>query len=219
MGLRPLHVILLKVMITSINPAKGIQSMTTDISILSPTPLTRSITGAWADVVGASDDDEKMAQRYLDYECNYRRMPGDLRGLTWRAIKDHHPDTFVSLMTHDVSTDSKTFQLFQRFLTPEQRQVSSTTVKYQDSPEGIKERQERYLDLPCTHKGRMNGKTWREIRTKDYSYFVWSVGNSMGRDTKSYKSLLGCLNPTEQQLVEDTPKGQVRVSRSVKYVE
>ena len=64
----------------------------------------------------------------------------------------------------------------------------------------------------------MNGKTWRQIRAERYPYFMWSVGNSMGRDTKSFQVLVECLNPADQITVKTTNKGELIVHRNKKFL-
>ena len=56
---------------------------------------------------------------------------------------------------------------------------------------------------------KMNGKTWREIYEKNYPYFFWSVGNTMGRDTKSFDVFRSLLVKQDQLTVDRIEKGKV----------
>ena len=162
--------------------------------------------------------DQEMITRYLQYECRYRMSKyrnDDVK--TWgELIKDDYAH-FVFLMSTEVSVDSNTFLALSTFLNPMDKLVALSSVRRKDTPEGKASENADFLNLVCSHRGRMNKLTWGKIRTKDYSYFVWAVANTMNRDTKSFSVFFNCLHEKEQQLVLSGPKGHVKVPKALKY--
>jgi hypothetical protein len=164
------------------------------------------------------DVDDDLITRYLQYECSYRACKyrgSDVK--TWgELIKCDRPH-FVYLITSEVSVESNTFLALSTFLNPAELSLAQTFVRRRDTPEGKQERCNDFLRLKCTHKGRMGGKEWGVVRATDYSYFVWAVGNTMGRETKSFAVFCECLNPVELNLVLSCAKGQVKVPKGLVF--
>jgi hypothetical protein len=176
-----------------------------------PLPPSRCAT----DVMEVDGD---MITRYLQYQCSYRmcKYKGeDIK--TWGELIRDDRAHFVFLISSEVSVESNTFVALSTFLSPQELSTAVSYVRRRDTPEGKEDTCGDFLRLICSHKGRMNGKTWQAVRELDYSYFVWSVGNSMGRDTKTFNVFFDCLHPKEQTLVRSTAKGQVRVAKGLKY--
>ncbi len=158
--------------------------------------------------------DAAMVTRYLQYEIKYSALTPKNVGLTWGQLIDKDYAEFVELMTYSVAVDSNTFMALKGHLkTPDDVEKAQAAIRHSDTDEGKKKTQEKFLALTCGHKGAMNGKTWGEIRKLDYSYFLWSVANSMGRDTKSFDVLVQCLTEKDRITVLTTPKGQLVVPR------
>jgi hypothetical protein len=197
----------------------GSPVMTDDLTFLPPPPILRRHN---AQSPGCIDDvitvDPQMTTRYLQYEVKYSDLKKEHKGITWGQLilDDYHH--FVYLMSHSVAKDSNTFMALKSELKPDDLEFSWHTVRSRDTEEGKKAIRDRYLELKCSHKGAMNGKTWRQIRAEKYSYFMWSVGNSMGRETKSFDVLVQCLNPADQITVRTTGKGEVIVPRSKTFL-
>jgi hypothetical protein len=176
-----------------------------------PSPLTRANT----EMV---EVDPAMVTRYLQYECGYRNCKYQSPRVTWGELIAQDYPHFVQLMSNDIPTDSNTFvALFTQVRPEDQLQVRSAT-KDRDTPEGKEQIINEFLNLTCTHRGRMNGKTWRDVRDKDYSYFTWAVGNTMNRETKTFKTFRECLQQKERQLVNSMPKGDVKVPKGLKWL-
>jgi hypothetical protein len=161
--------------------------------------------------------DQGMIDRYLQYEINYSDLLQQYKGLTWGALIVENYHHFVYLMAHSVAKDSNTFLALKGHLQPADREFAQKTTRTRDTQEGKQKTMDKYLQITCSHKGAMNGKTWHEIREKNYSYFVWSVGNVMGRDTKSFAVLVNCLNVKDQEMVKATEKGEVVAHKYKKY--
>ena len=158
--------------------------------------------------------DAAMVTRYLQYEIRYSALTPKNVGLTWGQLIDKDYAEFVDLMSYSVAVDSNTFMALKGHLkTPDDVEKAQAAIRHSDTDEGKKKTQEKFLALTCGHKGAMNGKTWGEIRKLDYSYFLWSVANSMGRDTKSFDVLVQCLTEKDRITVLTTPKGQLVVPR------
>jgi hypothetical protein len=85
------------------------------------------------------------------------------------------------------------------------------TTRFQDTPDAKVEELKRYLDMKCGHKGKMNGHTWGDILKNNYRYYLFSVGNCMGRDTRSFRVFFQALRDEDKQIVQNTPKGEVKV--------
>ena len=158
--------------------------------------------------------DAAMVTRYLQYEIRYSALTPKNVGLTWGQLIDKDYAEFVELMTYSVAVDSNTFMALKGHLkTPGEVELAQAAIRHSDTDDGKKKTQEKFLALTCGHKGAMNGKTWGEIRKLDYSYFLWSVANSMGRETKSFDVLVQCLTEKDRITVLTTPKGQLVVPR------
>ena len=159
--------------------------------------------------------DAAMVTRYLQYEIRYSALTPKNVGLTWGQLIDQDYAEFVELMTYSVAVDSNTFMALKGHLkTPGEVEHAQAAIRHSDTDDGKKKTQEKFLALTCGHKGAMNGKTWGEIRKLDYSYFLWSVANSMGRETKSFDVLVQCLTEKDRITVLTTPKGQLVVPRN-----
>lgn len=176
-----------------------------------PTSLHRSDT----ELMGV---DQEMVLRYLQYECRYRMSKyRDADVKTWGGLINDDYEHFVFLMSTEVAADSNTFLALSSFLRGEDLGNAVVSTRRRDTPEGKETMETDFLNLACTHRGRMHGRTWLEVRKKDYSYFVWAVGNTMGRDTRSFSIFRTCLHEREQALVDSAPKGQVKVPKGLKY--
>ena len=158
---------------------------------------------------------QEMVTRYLQYECQYRKMKH--KGQTWGWLVKNDYAHFVELMSFEVPLESNTFVALSTQLTPEDKAKAELATRTRDTPEGKAESCNKYLEYKCTHKGRMNGKTWKEVRETDYAYFTWAVGNTMSRETKTFNIFKECLRPAEQKLVESFPKGKVQVSKNLRW--
>jgi hypothetical protein len=181
-----------------------------------PSPLTmeRKEGEGVSDVMEA---DVAMTARYLQYECKYRACKYPELTMTWGELFVYDYDHFRELLTHEVPLDSNTFVALRGHLKDEDVTKAFRTIRTRDTEDGKSKIRNEFLDMQCTHRGRMGGKTWREIREEDYSYFVWSVGNTMTRETKTYKVLSSCLDPHGTKLVNGSAKGQVVVQKKMKY--
>jgi len=179
-----------------------------------PPPLTRSITRS---VVDSWDDNEDPTVRYLQYECNYKTCvhPGQTWG--W-IIKNDYPH-FLHLMKTYVPRGSNTFTALRSQLRPGDIAESVNAVRHYDTEAGKAETKNIYLGYTCSHNGRMNGKTWKEISTKDYAYFCWAVGNTMGRETRTFEVLSSCLKPEDRDVILKTPKGKYKTKKRVVVAE
>lgn len=188
-----------------------------DLPMPDPLPLRREVTyrdAVYRDDVSITEElrvDPGMVTRYLQYECVYKECKH--KGVTWGELINSDYSNFADLMSNSVARDSNTFLALKGHLKPADLEFALTSTRHNETEEGKKESQEKFLDLICTHKGSMNGKSWRHIKTNNYSYFMWSIGNTMGRDTKSFKVLVTCLKPEDQTRVITTPKGEVVVTR------
>lgn len=180
-----------------------------------PSVLTRQTAITQQEVDEMLDTDEAMTLRYLQYDCKYRACK--YQDLTWGALILQDYPHFVELMSTQVPLDSNTYIALKSRVRPEHVGLTLTSVRTKDTPEGKEKTQKEFLDMKCTHRGRMNGKSWRDIRRDDYSYYVWAVGNTMTRDTKTFKVLSSCLDRAGTSIVEMTPKGQVKVRKNMTY--
>ena len=170
-----------------------------------PTDNPYSVLATMQDLNTETDDQKRV--RYLQYKCNYRHCK--YPNYTWGEIIRDDYDHFVDLMSHHVPAESKTFDVLKELLTKTDRENAKTTdrIKLIESP---LERRERYLNMTCSHNGRMKGKTWRYILERDYNYFMWAVGNTMGRDTLTFATFVECLNEVDKRLIMCTPKGKMK---------
>ena len=188
-----------------------------------PPALTRETTSSMVtgeDVDGGTgasmylEPDPEMVVRYLTYDCRYKRSKYQDPHWTWGELVKNDYNHFLELMCFEVPLDSNTFMALRTHLRPGDENVALNTIRTRDTSKGCQDSQEQYLNYTCTHKGRMNGKTWREVREKDYSYFIWAVGNTMGRDTKSFNVLKKCMKEEDQALIDKSPKGSLQVPRN-----
>jgi len=163
--------------------------------------------------------DADMVTRYLQYDCNYRACKYRDPLITWGELIDRDYDQFLELMKHHVPVQSNTFIALRSQLKPGHVFAASISVRERDTEEGMRLECKEYLNYVCNHKGRMNGKTWEAIRATDYSYFVWSVGNTMNRDTKTFNVMRNCLTDAHQRYVDATEKGSVQVRKGLVYTE
>ena len=162
--------------------------------------------------------DEQMSTRYLQYDCKYKMCKyRDENIKTWGALLKDDYAHFAFLMSTEVGTDSNTFLALSPYLTDSDRRFAQTSVRRRDTPEGKQDINDDFLGLICSHRGRMNGLAWGSVRQKDYSYFVWAVGNTMNRDTKSFGVFYNCLDLFGQKLVDASPKGMVKVPKGLKF--
>jgi hypothetical protein len=158
-----------------------------------------------------NETEEELHLRYLQYTCTYKACKyTEPNEKTWGGlIKDDYPH-FVELMKKHVPLDSNTFKVLSKNLHPPDLKECCRSTRVYETEEAKQEEKERFLDLTCTHTGRMNGKKWRDVLKKDYNYFMWSVGNTMGRETKTFKIFVECLTPADKVNVLGTPKGKVK---------
>ena len=159
--------------------------------------------------------DQAMVLTYLQYECKFDRCK--YKGCTWGDIIRDNYDHFVELMAHEVYLDSNTFLALRGHVKEKDLPYVLTAVRYRDTNEGLQEARDVYLEFKCTHKGRHNDKSWRSVRATDYTYFVWAVGNTMQRHTKTFKILYECLDIAGKKYVDAAPRGEVRVRRNMLY--
>lgn len=148
--------------------------------------------------------------RYLAYECNNSGLSEHHqgKGLTWGDILVTDYTEFQRLLGLYVRSTSRTFAVLSTCLKSRDDYINCRdAIVYYDSPAGQADEVDRYLSYKCTHKGRMNGKTWKEILKIDPSYIAWAVGNTMGRETKTYRVLLGVLPLNIQGDIESVLKG------------
>ena len=157
--------------------------------------------------------------RYMGYTCDYHACKYKDDGITWGDLFQKDPAHFAELLSNHVGASTKTFEVLSQLLSPEKREEAKNATRHVDTPEYKKEQEDFYLNLTCNYNGKSKGKTWREIRDTNYSFFVWAVGNVMGRDTKSFNVFKRCLKPEDQKMVEDTAKGEVRFSKRRKTFE
>jgi hypothetical protein len=162
--------------------------------------------------------DQEMIVKYLQYECRYRKSKyRDAAVKTWgELIKDDY-EHFKFLMSTEVSLESNTFLALSTFLHPLDKAFAMACVRRKDTQEGKESINADFLSLTCSHRGRMNMKSWGDIRASDYSYFVWAVANTMGRETRSFNVFYQCLHEKEQALVDSAPKGHVKVPKGLKF--
>lgn len=170
-------------------------------------------------LVDMVEPDEAMVTRYLQYECNYRACKYRDPLFTWGEIHNQDYEEFKKLLAYHVPVTSNTFIALVTQLLPSDQFMARMAVRYRDTPTGQDEECNQYLNYKCTHQGRMNNKSWAEIRDTEYSYFVWAVGNTMGRETKTFNIMKKCLLPAHQKMVMQTEKGQVKVRKGLVYAE
>lgn len=162
---------------------------------------------------------DEMVVRYLTYDCRYKRCKYQDPHWTWGELVKNDYDHFLELMSFEVPVDSNTFTALRTQLRAGDENVAMNTIRSRDTPKGCQDSQNQYLQYTCTHKGRMNGKTWKEIRALDYSYFIWAIGNTMGRETKTFNVLKTCIKEEHQKMIDSNPKGRVCVPKSLVWVQ
>lgn len=162
---------------------------------------------------------EEQLEKYKAYECDYKACKYKAPPITWGELLEKDYEHFLYLLSNHVGVDTNTFKVLSTLLKDEDKDTAITTTRHRDTPEGKKEQEERFLQLKCGYKGKSNGKTWQEIKDTNYSFFLWAVGNAMGRDTQSFNVLKRCLKPQDRELVESTPKGEVRKTKKQKKSE
>ena len=151
-----------------------------------------------------------MENRYLEFDCGFKACKYD--NVTWGQLLKLDYLHFVDLMSHHVPVDSKTFEALAGEMTPTESAAARAATRYVDTAKFVEDAQHEYMLLECTHKGRMNGRTWGYIFKNDYKYFMWAVGNTMGRQTRTFKVFSSMLMPEHVIYVQSTPKGQVKAS-------
>ena len=77
------------------------------------------------------------------------------------------------------------------------------------------EEKERFLLFNCQHKGKYNGKPWKDVQTTDYPYFMWAVKNTMGRHTKTFRVFVECLKPCDIELVKQSNRKPMKLATLV----
>jgi hypothetical protein len=177
-----------------------------------PLPLRRQT--AFNDCVQV---DKEMTLRYTQFDCKYRACKYDNK--TWGEIAFEDYEHFLFLMSYEVSAESNTFTALSPLLKERDLDKATNAIRNRDTEDGIENTKNVFLALICKHKGRMHNKSWREVRSQNYSYFIWAVGNTMSRDTRSYNVFHSCLMTEHQELVSCTTKGSVEVPRNLKYQE
>jgi len=197
--------------------------MTVDTTLPSMPPVLRRETSAdyrmlthGTSIGEPMDVDDDPLTRFLNYECEYRicKYKNPLRTWGWIAQNDYAH--FYELLSQHCPVDSKTYANLSLRLKPEDKAAADTTTRFINTPDGILERRNRLLSMRCGHNGRMKGKTWGYIYDKHYDYFLWSVGNAMGRQTRTFATFVDMLTPTDREMVHATPKGKVKVERKKK---
>lgn len=159
---------------------------------------------------------EEQVEQYKSYECDYKACKYKAPPITWGELLEKDYDHFLELLSTHVGRDTNTFKVLSTLLLDGHKNKAENATRYRDTPDGMKEEEERYLQLKCNYNGKSKGKTWKSIKENEYSFFVWAVGNAMGRDTKSFNVFKRCLKPEDQELVENTPKGEVRKRKKQK---
>ena len=175
---------------------------------LFPPQLVRETTADYMDVQQEEESMDQRRTRYLQIDVAYRACKYQ-EHITWGELFERDRPHFVELMTHHVGVDTKLFAAFLVLLSPQEQEEAKIATRQRDTAEGAQERLDYYLGLTCSHKGKMNGKTWGWIQKNNYNYLVWSVGNAMGRDTRTFKALLMGLKQYDQKYVLRTEKGRV----------
>ena len=185
--------------------------------MIPPRPILERQKAEMTEVDAVMEGEQEMMMRYLQYECNYKKCKYQNPKITWGHLITNDYNHFFELMKTEVPVESNTFLALSSQLKPGDRAIALAATRTRDTPAGRNAQCDEYLSFLCTHKGRMNGKDWRTVRNEDYSYFTWAIGNTMSRDTKTFGVFRDCLKPSEQQLVDSKPKGQVKVKKGLKW--
>ena len=162
---------------------------------------------------------EEQVEKYKAFECAYKACKYKEPPITWGELSENDYEHFLYLLSESVGVDTMTFKVLSTLLTDDDKQAAKIATRYRDTPAGKKDEEELYLRLTCRYKGKSNGKTWKSIRDNNYSFFVWAVGNAMGRETNTFNVLKRCLKQEDRELVEATAKGEVRPSKKQKRTE
>lgn len=162
---------------------------------------------------------EEQVEKYKAYECDYKACKYKAPPITWGELLEKDYEHFLYLLSNYVGVDTTTFKVLSTLLTDDDKQGAVSAIRHRDTPEGMKEEEERYLQMTCNYNGKSKGKTWKSIKENNYSFFLWAVGNAMGRDTKSFNVFKRCLKPDDREMVENTPKGEVRRTKKQKKSE
>lgn len=143
----------------------------------------------------------------LSWPCNYtfheEYVGGRDNVLTWLDIYENHYPHFVELLAKHVSKDTEIYRMFLPLVKPEDM---ATITKAQADVNTL----ERFLNYKCMHNSSMKGKTWKFIREKKYSYYVWSVANTMSRNSRTFLALVEGLTPEDKEIVLATEKGKYK---------
>ena len=166
------------------------------------------VSAVWPQV----ETDDEQRTRYLQCDVAYRACKYP-EAMTWGQLFTKDYPHFVELLTFHVGVHTKIFHAFISLLSPADQEKARTATRFRDTLEGQAGRLDHYLSLECSHKGKMNGKTWRWIRDNNYGYYLWSVGNAMGRDTRSFSALFEGLRDGDKTMVQNTPKGSVMANQ------
>jgi hypothetical protein len=157
----------------------------------------------------ARDNDSEF---YLDFPCNYNACKYKQEHIkTWRELIQSDYEHFVELMQKHVPLKSRTFHALRGNLTEKEVWGAETSARVAVGEQSTEDDKKKFLAYVCNHKGKKNGLTWGTILQKHYNYFMWAVGNAMGRDTKGFRIYVGMLQPEHQAIVMNTPKGEVKV--------
>jgi hypothetical protein len=150
--------------------------------------------------------DEETTTRYLQFDCTLHSCKYKDPCPSWGELILKDYPHFIELMAFYLPLESKTYQALLSQVGPESIQFTNTATRFYDTPQYTQQQQERYLDFKCSHKGKHNKKTWRQVRADSYGYFKWAVKNTMGRDTKTFQYLLMCLKPEDQVAVAQSQR-------------
>lgn len=161
----------------------------------------------------------EQVELYKSFICAYKDCKYMNPPMTWGEIQEKDYEHFLYLLSNVVGVDTMTFKVLSTLLTDDDKKAATEATRYRDTPAGKKDEEEFYLQLKCNYNGKSKGKTWKYIKENNYSFFVWAVGNAMGRQTKSFNVFKRCLKPEDRELVEATPKGEVRPSKKQKKSE
>lgn len=163
-----------------------------------------------------SDEELQMLQYTCLYQAHVNKVGGKENALTWGDIIRTDYPHFKDLMEHHVGKDTQTFELLLPHVRPEDVEECKGGELLRDSDEETKKKLPLFLQYKCNHKSRYNGKTWQWILNNQYKYYVWSIANTMGRETSSFKILSHGLQPKDRDIVMSTAKGQWKRSMLAK---
>ena len=146
----------------------------------------------------------------LCWPCNYtfhdEYVGGPDKRLTWLDILENHYNHFVELLSAHVSSDTELYRMFLPLVKDEDK---SKIEQAQSKLTPL----ERFLNYKCMHNSTVKGKTWRFIREKKYSYYVWAVANTMSRTSRTFLALVEGLKPEDKEEVLRTEKGKYKVKK------